>query len=276
MRHVKRTIEDLALTIGVHPWAFGVRPEGTGHLVLSPGITVEATVVERMFAFRNRSDVATKTYKWRHTEGEIITIPAFVQTVKVRVGPTGIRAVVVVEHRNLKTLMAKPEAIPGVILVVTSGSAAASTTELLHMLDTELPDFPFLYISDHDFPGFQIYNNLKYGSNDRAYCSHISVCPRLQWVGPTKADLIASPAGYKEEKRKLHKAHHPNQSEAEVARILDAWEKAHSERIQAKLSRVNYCDQSLVRGWQRKDWLQYEPKVKAAVDVCRETAACSG
>lgn len=34
----------------------------------------------------------------------------------------------------------------------------------------------------HDFPGFQICSNLKHGSNDKSYRSHISVCPRLQWV----------------------------------------------------------------------------------------------
>ncbi len=279
MEQVKNTVENLALSIGVHPWAFGVRPEGTGQLVLPPGILIDATVVENMFAFRSDSAGATKVYYWNCGHASFITIPAFVRSINVRVNrtaPSAIRAVVVVEHRNLKTLMAKTEAIPGAILVMTGGSASCATTEFLHMLDTALPDVPFLYIGDHDFAGFQIYSNIKYGSNDKSYRSHISVCPRLQWVGPTKADLIASPAGYKEEKRKLHKAHHPNQSEAEVARILDAWEKAHSERIQAKLSRLNDCDQSLVRGWQRKDWLQYEPKVKAAVDVCRETAACSG
>lgn len=210
MGQIKRVVEDLALSIGVHPWAFGFRPEGTGHLVLPPGITIEAIVVEKLFAFRNRSDVATKTYKWRYTQGEIITIPAFIQRLKIRVGPTGIRAVVVVGHHNLRTPMAKPEAVPGVILVATSGSAGASTTELLYMLDIELSGFPFLYVSDHDFPGFQIYYNLKYGSNDRAYCSHISVCSRLQWVGSTKVDLAASSAGYKEEKLELHKAHHSN------------------------------------------------------------------
>lgn len=254
------------MSIGVHPWAFGVRPEGTGQLVIPPGILIDAIVVENMFAFRNKSGVATKMYTWHCGHGPFITIPAFVLRIKVRVAPTaesGIRAVVVVEHRNLKTLMA--EAIPGVILVVTSGSAACASTELLHMLDIALPNVSFLYIGDHDFPGFQIYSNLKYGSVNKSYCSHISVCPRLQWVGPTKADLIASPAGYKEEKRELHRVHHPNQSETEVTRILDAWEKAHSDRIQAKLSPADDRDRASVRGWRQKDWLQHEPAVDAAV-----------
>lgn len=269
MRQVKNTVEDLALSIGVHPWAFGVRPEGTGHLVLPPGILVDAIVVEIMFAFRNKSGVATKAYTWHSGHGSFTIIPAFVLRIKVRVTPTaasGIRAVVIVEHRNLKTLMAKTEAIPGAILVMTSGSAACATTELLHMLDTALPNVPFLYIGDHDFPGFQIYSNIKYGSNDKSYRSHISVCPRLQWVGPSKADLVASPAGYKGEKRELHRVHHPNQSETEVTRILDAWEQAHSKRIQAKLSLADDRDRALVRGWERKGWLQYEPDVDAAVD----------
>lgn len=269
MRQVKNTVEDLALSIGVHPWAFGIRPEGTGQLVLPPGVLVDAIVVENMFAFRNKSGGATKKYTWHSTHGPFITIPACIQSIRVRVASeaeSGIRAVVVVEHRNLKTLMAKTEAIPGAILVMTSGSAACATTEFLHMLDIALPDVSFLYIGDHDFPGFQIYSNLKYGSNDKSYRSHISVCPRLQWVGPTKADLVASPAGYKEEKRELHRVHHPNQSETEVTRILDAWEQAHSDRVQAKLSPADDRDRALARGWDRKDWLQYEPAVDAAVE----------
>jgi len=44
-------------------------------------------------------------------------------------------------------------------------------------------------MSDHDVYGFDVYNVLKYGCKATAWASPTMVCPRLQWAGPTIADL---------------------------------------------------------------------------------------
>lgn len=46
-----------------------------------------------------------------------------------------------------------------------------------------------MYISDHDFQGFQIFLNLKYGSKNMAFLSQTQTCLQLEWVGPTMQDL---------------------------------------------------------------------------------------
>lgn len=45
--------------------------------------------------------------------------------------------------------------------------------------DPVLSDVPFLYLSDHDFQGVQIFQVLKYGAVASAYASDILVCSRL-------------------------------------------------------------------------------------------------
>lgn len=119
MAQIKRITNDLALSIGVHPWAFGIRPEGTGHLVLPPGITVEASVVTNMAAFRATG--ATEKFTWEHNNAEFHLIPAFIQSIRIlvkRKAECTVRATVVVEHRNLKQIVTGAQAIPGVIFVM--------------------------------------------------------------------------------------------------------------------------------------------------------------
>ena len=59
--------------------------------------------------------------------------------------------------------------------------------------DRALSIVPFLYISDHDFQGVQIFQVLKYGAVASAYASDILVCSRLIWAGPSKEEFCQSP-----------------------------------------------------------------------------------
>ena len=56
-------------------------------------------------------------------------------------------------------------------------------------LDQNLRKTPFLYLSDHDIHGLQIFQVLKYGSKQNAESNRIMICPRLQGAGPSKEDL---------------------------------------------------------------------------------------
>lgn len=111
-----------------------------------------------------------------------------------------------------------------------------------------------------------MYHNLKHGSYERAYCSHISVCPRLQWVGPTAEDLQAAPAAYKDTYRQQRQSANPHWSVAEAATDADKWEKEQHDKIQKKFSRVKVLDRTRVKGWNTLDWLKYDPEVKADVE----------
>ena len=155
------------------------------------------------------------------------------------------------------------------IFIQTAGQASLATREFLHLLDEKIsPEVPFLYISDHDFDGFGIYSVLKYGSAGQAFCSPTVVCPRLQWVGPTKADLEASPADFKEQYRQQYALDHPHQSEEAVAAVVDAWEQKQAQKIEHKYDKVTRCDKTKIVGWKNKGWLQHEsPIVQSEVEA---------
>ena len=70
-----------------------------------------------------------------------------------------IRAVIVVEHRNVNTLLGKSVNFKDAIVILTAGYPSTATVEFLHLLskDRELEDVPFLFISDHDFQAVHIF-----------------------------------------------------------------------------------------------------------------------
>lgn len=61
--------------------------------------------------------------------------------------------------------------------------------------DERLNEKPFLYYAYHDMQGISIFQTLKYGSKNSAWPSASMVCPGLQYVGPTKQDLLDTVEG---------------------------------------------------------------------------------
>ena len=180
MAQVKKQIKDIAVTIDVHPWALGIKPEGTGQITVPPSITIQARCVTNMHSYRNR-DLEGAPRKGKYTQitefrasEPAKTIPALIESLKVRPkkgSKVPCRTVVVVEHRNLKKALTSEEAGGDIILVTTSGMPGGAVKELLNMLckAEEIQDLPFLYFGDHDYQGFQIFYNLKYGTKTSAW-----------------------------------------------------------------------------------------------------------
>ena len=72
----------------------------------------------------------------------------------------------------------------------TGGYASTATREFLNVLWRQLPSsVAFLYCSDHDPASLHIYSVLKWGAIKSAAISKDTVCPGLQWVGPTR-DIV--------------------------------------------------------------------------------------
>lgn len=178
MTQVRKNIKDLAVTIGVHPWALGIKPEGTGQISVPRGVTITIKLVENMRLYRDRNVLGGKPRDYLkdtsvRLQSGATAIPPFIESITVAVKKESpVRAVLVIEHRNLKELMSAEE-IGDVILIMTSGCPGSATKELLHMLYRceQLASVPFLYFSDHDFEGVQIFYNLKYGTMTSAWCN---------------------------------------------------------------------------------------------------------
>lgn len=130
---------------------------------------------------------------------------------------------------------------------------------------------PFLYLSDHDFQGFQIFQTLKYGATASAWASAIQICPRLTWVGPSKKDLLESPAAYLEAHKSQYKSDRPHESEDEVVRAMRAWQKQKTSSIQRKFVAATKMDRALYRGFERLGWLEHEPELKQEIQQMLET-----
>lgn len=122
-----------------------------------------------------------------------------------------LRAVIVVEYRNISTIIAamKDNMTNTLIAMVRfplrsvpsserltdaqcQGFASTATREFLHLLHKVVSiEVPFVYISDHDVQGALLFTNLKYGSKSTAWASDIMTCPRLIHAGPTQAHVLA-------------------------------------------------------------------------------------
>ncbi|KAI4220387.1 MAG: hypothetical protein L6R36_007660 [Xanthoria steineri] len=104
---------------------------------------------------------------------------------------TRIRAVVVVEHRNLATAMMWLQEGFDDVIVMTQGFPTLATREFIQTLWRSLPlATPFLFYIDLDWQGAQVFTMIKYGYLRSAWASDIMVCPVLEWAGPTRQELL--------------------------------------------------------------------------------------
>ena len=145
-------------------------------------------MVENIYAYLEER--TTKKMSLRQKDRS--DIPGLLAAILVR-AKFGVRAVVFVEHRNIGTTLEWTVAsLKGCIVIMTSGFPTQGTREFVHLL-SKVPDVehkPFLFFSDHDLSGFKIFSILRNGCKKSAWGSAIMVCPQLQWVGPTIADLF--------------------------------------------------------------------------------------
>lgn len=121
MAQARRILYDLALTIDVHPLALGVIPESTGQVYLPKSVYIDTIVISDIIAYKNEaSKSAVFERKTRFDQDKTENIPPLIKSLEVgMVKKKGlIRAVVVVEHRNLKKVLTNNEFIVGNIILV--------------------------------------------------------------------------------------------------------------------------------------------------------------
>ena len=100
---------DLALTVKIHPIAFGVRQEDSGKVRTPHGVSLESTVVEDIFEYldRRRTGVQPKVLpgtKLERLHGNQ-AVPPLILSMQVKLEKSArVDAVIVVEHQNLSEL----------------------------------------------------------------------------------------------------------------------------------------------------------------------------
>lgn len=130
-----------------------------------------------------------------------------------------------------------------------------------------LKDTPFLFISDHDVEGFQIYLGLKYGSRSSAWASKIQTVPQLRWAGPSLADLTESSILFRPEWEAQYSSDHPEATIPELKDAADKWQKNRKIQLGSKLIAASQKDRQIIRGFKRYGYLENEPEVAAELEL---------
>lgn len=126
LRQVKQRVEDLALSLGVHPAAFGVLQEDSGTVHIPERIKIEIVKITDIHLYNNRD----RTKKWLDRSFAIRSvlqlgepqIPQLVESLALRF-ERGHRvdAVVVLEHRNVTEILGEHQyGLKDVLIVMVS------------------------------------------------------------------------------------------------------------------------------------------------------------
>lgn len=183
---VDSMVVDMALTIDVHPYCLGIKPESKSQVYVPENMQLVLHEVDSIFDFAEtrRTDARTLVHgSW--------PIPAMISRLQVQNLGQETRAVVVTEHRNIKAYtqhISGSTALPGldgIILIMLGGYADYAAREFLCLLykDSTMTRVPFLWVSDCDADGIQNFAQCKYGSRTAAFASPIMVCPALEYAG---------------------------------------------------------------------------------------------
>lgn len=126
---------------------------------------------------------------------------------------------------------------------------------------------PFLYISDHDLQGFQIFFNLKYGSRNLAFLSQTQTCSQLEWVGPTEGhlDQVTEEGSqhYIRDQQQNYLSWTPEEQEA----VRQKWLATRKETVEKFVTRGQGSqfnkneDTRLMRHWRESGLLEKEPQI---------------
>lgn len=256
-------------------------------------VHIECTIVTNTFAYNERNEPSKdNARKWREMKNLAVgshSIPEPVLSLQVKIGKTkGTRldAVVVVEHKNVLEIMAEGDhAVKHVIMIMvsiskskgaslihsiqTSGQPDSATKEFLHQLSASprLKNIPFLYFSDHDTHGIDIFKTLKYGSKKSAWVTDISICPQLTWVGPTYQQYLDVPQSFRQQHMADYRIAHPQASEDGVNQEADKCEKQARRDMKSKLVPLKKKQKEMVRAFQTGGWLVHEPVIRAELDI---------
>ncbi|MCJ1303315.1 Meiotic recombination protein W68 [Hypocenomyce scalaris] len=268
---VKKLAYDWALTLKVHPCSLGLLHENPGRVNLPTGIKIRATIVTDVFRWTQES---------RTLAGAEAIIPGMILRMhSVITAGTSARAVVVVEHRNVDLSSSNiAEQLKGVIVVATAGYPSLMTREFLHLLaeDVKFKKVPFLFFSDHDFHGFQIFLTLKYGAKATAWASATQVCAKLQWIGPSVKDVYGTISKHTEV-YKAEKMAEPSVTEEDASKLTRIWERRMGEKIERALhQKITMVDKSLMRGMEKSGMLEKEEELAEEMRQMAKTGSKFG
>ncbi|EXJ94887.1 hypothetical protein A1O1_00005 [Capronia coronata CBS 617.96] len=194
-----KVLNDLALTLEVHPFLLGVEPEPSGLVFVPDGVKISA---QQAFSARSFAETKTTFRKALHG-GTCHNIPRLTTKLSIFQVSTNVRAVIVSEHQSiideLATLSGDAR-LRGVIFVATNGYPDIATREFLNQLshNPACRKIPFLYASDGDPQGIEIYAVLKYGSKQWAFAAPQMTCTPLKWAGLSLGQWKTFVDGYRE------------------------------------------------------------------------------
>jgi len=211
------------------------------------------------------------------------TIPEPIWSLEVKMEtmtkpPGRIDAVIVVEHRNLtEVILQESLDVKDVIIIMTAGFPDSATKGLLHLLsmNKRMARKPFLYFGDHDTAGYSIFQCLKYGSKTSAWVSPISVCPQLEYAGPTVADLKASTALFRSQWEVEYREGKPRATNAQVKKAADTWQKATEQQINDKLTDLTSKDKQTLTSFKKLGWLEHEDVIRQEIAAMEKGKAVS-
>ena len=275
---IERYVVDLALTIEVHPFALGIKPEVNGKVTIPEGHRISTVVIKNIIQYHAVQPGAR--HQWQKTEylnagtREIPTLVASLGMFYAKGQERHVRAVIVVEHRNVSDVL-QGSMFTDMIVVMTAGYPAWSTSEFLHMLCIALPDTPFYYFGDLDLQGFQIFDTLKYGCTASAWASKIMCCPRLRWSGPTIKEFLDQPVVWRQRWERVFKAGRPHMTDEQVEEAADLWQQQMMKKHTKKGRALNKKDWELIRGIEARGILMLEPGIKAQIAQMKTGASVS-
>ena len=291
----KSLLENICLTLGLHPWSLFIESEETGQVSVGSGVTLTIDRVTNMAkaAMSNKEKGISGIYqnnechdRTTFNRPQTYGVPTKILRVK-NPKDTGIRAVIVAEHRNIGTHIGwLKDNTPNVLIVMvsspsyqndncdmlrdrqTAGYPSMGTREFLHILWTQLPrsgpkSVRFLYCSDHDPFGLNIYCILRWGARPHAASSRSMVCPGLEWVGPTREIVLSRLDEYMKNRWTLEN-HRKPQGEHVVA--LNKAKRDVEKIMAAKLSdKAN----SNILGMEKLGYMDKEPILAQEVAALR-------
>lgn len=271
----KDMVFNIAVTAELHPWSLGVEPEADGQVYLNPTTTIKLWIVDNLFKFAAKIQSGGFQNALGSIKPKAISntepIPPRIMQLKVTKGLSALRAVVVVEHRNISLAVHwVEENLENVMIIIvgllslhvlqqsltclkTQGYPSIAAREFMSLLYLELRQLPikWIYYSDHDMQGAQIFTVLKFGALASAYSSQHLTCPKLEWGGPTVEELMAH-----------HEAYFEGDSQNANART------DHMKNIKAQIvGQPTRADHSLLKGMRSSGVLNEEPVLASELEL---------
>ena len=137
---LKKNIQDIALTIGLHPTSLGVESECDGRIYIPESVRITTRIAENLYKVAQAKDAtlaSTKDKNLAHkaalracskmTLASEQTIPSKVMDIRITKGT--VRIVIVVEHRNIGTrLDAIQKELPNAIIIMVNLPSVSDVT----------------------------------------------------------------------------------------------------------------------------------------------------